>query len=196
MMAKIAKAGLVSGSRVIRRLAKRGRREDGNAMVEMALVSAFVYIPMLFGIFQVSYGLYVYNYVCSAAHQATRYAAVRGVNSCTVQSNFVDCNLNPTGSTNPAAGAGTPLQKYVRSVGFMGIDPSKITVTGTWYTRSNDNSSGFSNASWATACTTTGCNAIGNTVEVSVKYQFPLNIPFWKNKSLPITGISKMMISE
>jgi hypothetical protein len=175
---------------------KRGRREDGNTMVEMALVSAFVYLPMLFGVFQVSYGLYVYNYVCSAAHQATRYAAVRGVNSCTIQSNFVDCNLSPAGSTNPSPGSGTPLQNYVQSFGFMGIDQSKITVTGTWYTRSNDNSGGFSNASWTPACTTSGCNAIGNAVEVSVVYQFPLNIPFWKNKTLPITGVSKMMISE
>ena len=41
--------------------------------MEMALVCAFIYLPMLFGIFQVSYGLErPHNYVCNVAHQATR----------------------------------------------------------------------------------------------------------------------------
>ncbi len=172
-------------------------REDGNSMVEMALVSAFIYLPMLFGIFQVSYGLYVYNYVCNVAHQATRYAAVRGVNSCVIQSDFVDCNMSPGGSTNPSPGAGTPLQRYVQSYGYAGINPANLTVTATWYSRTNDNSSGFSVAQWDTACTaSTGCNAIGNAVQVAVVYQFPLNIPFWKKQSLPITGVSMQMITE
>jgi Flp pilus assembly protein TadG len=181
---------------MISSLIRGGRREEGGSLVEMALVCAFVYLPMLFGIFQVSYGLYVYNYVCDVAHQATRYAAVRGSNSCIIQSDFINCNLNPTGSTHPLPGTGTPLQNYVQGFGFAGIDPSKLTVTATWYSRSNDNSSGFSNASWTTACTTAGCNAIGNAVQVTVVYQYPLNIPFWKSMTLPITGVSKMMISE
>ena len=178
------------------RLISRVNREEGNTMVEMALVSAFVYLPILFGIFQVSYGLYVYNYVCNVAHQATRYAAVRGSNSCVIQSDFVDCNMSPSGSTNPAPGSGTPLQNYVQNFGYMGIDPANLTVTATWYTRTNDNSSGFSIAKWDTACTTTGCNNIGNAVKVAVTYQFPLNIPFWSNRTLPITGVSMQMITE
>jgi Flp pilus assembly protein TadG len=163
-------------------------------MVEMALVCAFVYLPMLFGIFEVAQGLYVYNFVCSAAHQATRYAAVRGANSCTIQGNFVDCNLNPTGSTNSPSGSGTPLQAYVQSLSFMGIDQSKLTVTPTWFSRSNDNSSGFSIASWDSPCAASSCNAIGNAVQVVVTYNFPLGIP--GGRTLAITGVSKMMISE
>lgn len=192
MIRGILKAAYAPISKAI----NKSRREEGSSMVEMALVCAFVYLPMLFGIFQVSYGLYVYNYVCSVAHQATRYAAVRGTPSCTIQSNFVDCNLNPTGSTNPSPGGGTPLQNFVQSAGLAGINSSNLTVTATWYTRSNDNSKGFSIASWDTACTTSSCNAVGNAVQVAVTYNFPLNIPFWGSKTLPITGVSKMMISE
>jgi len=173
---------------------RRSPGENGSAMVEMALVCAFVYLPMLFGIFQVAYGLYIYNFVCSAAHQATRYAAVRGSNSCIVQSNFVNCNLNPTGSTNTPSGAGTPLQNYVDTLSLMGIDQSKLSVAPTWFSRSNDNSSGFSNGSWNTPCATAGCNAIGNAVQVTVTYNFPLGIP--GGRTLAITGVSKMMISE
>lgn len=181
--------------RVMRRGLNRSRREDGGSLVEMALVCAFVYVPMLFGIFQVAYGLYIYNFVCSAAHQASRYAAIRGSNSCIIQSDFVNCNLNPTGSTNTPSGAGTPLQKYVQSLSFLGIDQSKLTVTPTWFGRLNDSSGGgFSVASWDTACTAAGCNAIGNSVQVAVTYNFPLAIP--GGRTLAITGVSKMMISE
>ena len=187
---------------LVRRLLRGARREEGGSLVEMALVSAFVYLPMMFGIFQVSYGLYVYNFVCSAAHQATRYAAVRGSNSCTIQSNFVDCDLSPAGSNNPAPGAGTPLQNYVQSLAFAGISPNNLTVTSSWYSQNftAPSGTGFSTADWNTACTdtssTNNCNNIGNAVQVSVVYQFPLHIPFWGGKTLPITGVSKMLISE
>jgi hypothetical protein len=196
-MTATAKTKLAQGSRMISRLKRTSCREDGGSMVEMALVCAFVYLPMLFGIFQVSYGLYVYNYVCNVAHEATRYAAVRGSTSCIIQSNFVDCNLSPGGSTNPLPGSGTPLQNYVQSFGYAGLDATKLTVTATWYSRTNDESSGFSSALWSTTCTgSTDCNVVGNAVQVAVVYQFPLNIPFWKNKTLPITGISRQMITE
>jgi Flp pilus assembly protein TadG len=190
--------------RILRWPLRVARREEGGSLVEMALVCAFVYLPMLFGIFQVSYGLFVYNYVCDVAHQATRYAAVRGSNSCVIQGNFVDCNLSPAGSSNstPASSSGsTTLQNYVQNMNFMGIDINKLTVTANWYTESFAGSGGFSVGSWSTTpCTSTvinnTCNDIGNAVQVQVVYQFPLNIPFWKNKTLPITARSQMMISE
>jgi len=195
LRANLIKADFSLVLRAIRFCVKRSRREDGNSLVEMALVCAFVYLPMLFGIFQVAYGLYIYNFVCNVAHQATRYAAIRGSNSCIVQSNFVDCNLNPTGSTNPPSASGTPLDNYVKSLSFMGIDQSRITVTPTWFGRLNDSSGGgFSVASWDTPCNTAGCNAIGNSVQVVVTYNFPLGIP--GGRTLAITGVSKMMISE
>lgn len=191
----VNKTGAVSA---IRRMVRRGGREDGGSLVEMALVCAFVYLPMLFGVFQVSYGLYVYNYVCSVAHEASRYAAVRGSNSCVIQSNFVDCNLGPGGSSNPTSTSGsTTLQNYVQGMNYMGIDPTKLTVTATWWSESFNNSSGFSVGSWATQCTSGAtCNDIGNAVQVQVTYQFPLNIPFWGSQSLSINGLSRMMISE
>jgi Flp pilus assembly protein TadG len=195
---------------MIRRMVRGVRRDEGGSLVEMALVSAFIYMPMLFGLFQVSYGLYIYNYVCSAAHQATRYAAVRSSNSCIIESDFVDCDLNPAGSTNAAplvTGTTTPLQSYVQKLAAAGINPTNLTVTATWYKERFTTSSGFSVADWSQPCgNTAACmiggtangysNDIGNVVQVSVVYQFPLNIPFLPQKSLPITGVSQMMISE
>lgn len=215
MTAKAKNTNGVPGRlRAIRCVIRSGRREEGSSLVEIALVSAFIYLPILFGIFQVSYGLYVYNFVCSAAHQATRYAAMRGVNSCVIQSNFVDCNLNPTGSTNSAPGSATPMQNYVQNMNIAGVNPSNLTVTTTWYVEQFTATSGFSVGDWSqscgsasgstaggsSSCTVNGssytANNIGNAVQVQVTYQFPLGIPFWGSKTLGITGQSKMMISE
>jgi len=179
------------------RRARRG--EEGSALVEMALVSAFIFLPMLFAIFQVSYGLFVYGYVSHVSRLATRYASVRGVESCAISSTFVDCNLGPSGSTNPSAGSGsTPLQNYVQNLGYPGIDSSRLTVTSQWYTETISNAGGgaFSTSDWTTQCTTGTCNSKGNAVRVTVSYQFPLNIPFWRNSNLSIASTSQMMINE
>lgn len=185
------------------RLLRHGRREDGGSLVEMALILALVYLPMLFGIFEISYGVFVYNYVCNSSRQAARYAAVRGWNSCTIASTFVDCDVNPTGSTNstPASTSGSQtLQNYIVNMRPPGIDPSKVTVTATWLTQTFNEASGFSVASWSACSTTdnvsTPCNIPGYAVQVQVTYNFQLSIPFVGQKTLPITGVSQMMIDE
>jgi hypothetical protein len=181
-------------------LVRRGRRgEEGSVLVEMALVSAFVFLPMLFGIIQVSYGLYVYSYVCEVSRLATRYASVRGANSCTIAPAFTDCNLGPGGSTNSSPGSGsTPLQNYVQNLGYPGIDMSKLTVTSTWYAENitTPSGGGYSTVDWNTACTSGTCNAKGDAVQVVVTYPFPLNIPFWRQSTINISSTSMMMINE
>ena len=65
-------------------LQRRSRCEEGATLVEMALVCAFIVIPMLFGIIEVSLALYSYNFVTDAAREATRYAVVRGPQTCVI----------------------------------------------------------------------------------------------------------------
>ena len=187
---------------LLRRILRRGRSEQGGSMVEMALVCAFVYLPMLFAVFEISYGVYIYNYVCTMSNMAARYAAVRGSFSCGAGTNFVDCNLNPAGSSNPTSTSGADtLKNYIQQFGFPKLAPALLTVTPTWYSQSFTSSGGgFSIANWNTACTTvdangSACNTPGDAVEVVVTYNFPLNIPFWGQKTLPISGKSKMLIN-
>jgi TadE-like protein len=179
---------------------RRGRRsEEGSSLVEMALVSAFIFLPMLFGIIEVSYGVYVYGYVCESSRLATRYASVRGAESCTIAPSFTDCNLGPGGSTNSSPGSGsTPLQNYVQNLGYPGIDTSKLTVTSTWYTENitNPTAGAYSTVDWNTSCTSGTCNNKGYAVRVVVSYPFPLNIPFWKNATINLSSTSQMMINE
>ena len=180
------------------------RGEDGATLVEMALICAFVVIPMLFGIIEVSLALYSYNFVTDAAREATRYAVVRGPQTCVIAPTFPDCNLSPAGSTNPTSGSGsTTLQTYVQNLGYPGINPSNLTVTATWWSANvvNPGTGAFSTTDWNTQCTTTdlngnACNSIGNAVRVVVTYAFPLNIPFWKNVTVNLTSTAQMTINE
>jgi Flp pilus assembly protein TadG len=135
--------------------------EEGSSLVEFAVSSAVLFM-CLFGIFGLCGALYSYNFVADAAHEATRYAIVRG-SDC---SGLTNCNLSTSG----------PLQTYVRSLGYPGINPNNLTVAATW----------------------PGGNAPGNTVSVTVTYTYPLNIPFWKQSGtiLHLTNTSAMTISQ
>ena len=173
-------------------------REDGATLVEMGL-SCAVMLVLLFGIIQMSMALYAYNFVAEAAREATRYAVVRGSNSCVISSTFPDCNLTPVASGNSGVAYTTsPLQTYVRGRGFPFAD--RMNVTASWLIQSQDASG---HMTWPTACTgaadpTTGnpCNNVGYAVQATVSYAYPLNIPFLQPITLNIHSTSQMVISE
>jgi Flp pilus assembly protein TadG len=96
---------------------RRLRGEEGSALVEFAISSTVLFL-CLFGILGLCGALYTYNFVVDAAHEATRYAIVRG-SAC---SRLTNCNLSSS----------TTLQTYVRSLGYPGINPNNLTVAATW----------------------------------------------------------------
>jgi hypothetical protein len=173
---------------------KEGRKgalgEEGSSTIELALCCA-VFLSLLFGVIQFCFALYVSNFVSEAAREATRYAAVRGSNSCAISSSFPDCNLSPLSP-------GNPIQDYLRLHAYPGIDVTKLTATPTWWNVTTTNAGGgaFSTSTWTTQCTTGTCNLKRNAVQVVVQYPYPLNIPFWKNVKLNLTSTSRMVISQ
>jgi len=181
---------------------RRVGSEEGNSLVEMALVSAFVLLPALFGIIEFSYGLYTYNWVNMVSRQATRYAVVRGAPSCEIQAGFQNCDLGPDSATN--ASTATALRNYVASFAYPGIytDSSHLTVSTTWLSPTvTSGAGGYSKTSWTTPCTTSAantpkCNTPGYAVRVSIQYNFPLAIPYWRSLTLPFTATSQMVINE
>jgi Flp pilus assembly protein TadG len=166
-------------------------REDGSNILEMAIVCA-VYFAMLFGIIQFCLVFYAYHFVAEAAREATRYAVIRGEDSCTISATFPNCNLLPTTS-------GNPLQTYVQGLGYPYA--TKMTVTATWWEPTQSSSTPPA-TSWTTACTTAldssgrPCNAPGNAVLVTVTYNFPISVPYWKSTTIQLNSASEMMISE
>ena len=165
--------------------------EEGATLVEMALASILM-LAMLFGIIEISIALYSYHFVSEAAREVTRYAVVRGSNSCVSSLNAMQpCNIGPTSS-------GNLLQTYAQSLGYSGIMPGNITVTATWWVASINSTS--LTTQWVTQCTTLNdslgnpCNNPGNQVQVVVQYAFPLNIPFWRATTLTVRSNSSGVI--
>ena len=95
---------------------RRLRGEEGATLVEFALSSGILFMS-LFGIIGLCNALYSYNFVSDAAHEATRYALVRG-SACT---GFTDCNITSA-----------QLQTYVQNLGYPGIIKSNLTAAATW----------------------------------------------------------------
>src|ERR1700722_12356327 len=100
----------------------RLRGEEGSALVEFAISSTVLFL-CLFGILGLCGALYTYNFVVDAAHEATRYAIVRG-SSC---SGLTNCPLSSNATT-----ASATLQTYVQTLGYPGIVANNLTAAATW----------------------------------------------------------------
>ena len=184
----------------LKRARFRMSSEQGSALVEMAL-SSTIFLSVLFGIAQVSIALYANNAISEAAREATRYAAIRGSNSCfTSTSTFPNCNLGPDDATGNAT-ASTQLQNYILSRHYPVT--GNITVTANWLSPT-----GGSPNTWTLACTTSldpnttsplyndACNYPGHAVQVQVTLAYPLSIPFVKAQTLSLHSTSQMVISN
>lgn len=93
------------------------RSEEGATLMEFAVSSTVLFLCM-FGIFALCGALYSYNFVSDAAHDASRYALVRG-SAC---SGLTDCP-NVTSAE---------IQTYVRKLGYPGIIASNLTASASW----------------------------------------------------------------
>jgi Tfp pilus assembly protein PilV len=175
----------------------RLRREEGASLVEVA-ISLSVYLMLLFGVIELSLTLYSYNFVSDAAREATRYAVIRGANSCVPNPAFPNCNLRPstvTSSTNPSA---NPVLDYIDTLRYPGLNPNHLSAAVTWWS-AKQNASG--NMSWANQCSAdldakgNPCNTEGNAVRVVVTYNFPLTLPWMRASLVKVSSTSQMVIN-
>ena len=179
-------------------------REEGATLVEMGLAGIVAFM-FLFGIVETSYLLYSYNYVSNAARDASRYAVVRGPNSCNDANitPFPDCGLKPSKFTSTTDPTKNPLLNYVEAMGYPGLTASNTSME-VKYLVATKTSAGATTWATDTNCSSTSdtdsngnpCNNVGNMMNIKVTYNFPLNIPFWKNTTVPVSSTSQMMISE
>jgi Flp pilus assembly protein TadG len=149
---------------------------DGQALVEFA-VACLILIPMIFGFIEICLALYSYNFVYDAAREATRYAMVRGSTSCANTPQLWNCGITTA----------APIQTYVQSLGFPGA--RNLTATVTWLRASTTRPT-----TW-TACGTP-CTQPGNEVQVQVRYNFPIGIPFWRVTTIDFASKSTMVITQ
>lgn len=153
---------------------RHARGERGSAIVEFALAS-MVLLTLVFGVIAIAMALYAYHFVSDAAREGTRYAINRG-SSCLAYSGF----------TSACPAIESDVQSYVRGLAFPGINPSLMDVYTTWPTT----------GSTCTPSPAPYCNNPGNLVQVTVRYHFPLTIPFIPAETLTMTSSSEMVISD
>jgi TadE-like protein len=171
--------------------------EQGASLVEVA-VSLAVYLSLLFAVIEFSLALYAYNFVSDAAREATRYAVIRGENSCVPNPSFPNCNLRPASVTSATNPSGNPVLQYIDSFRYPGLNPNNLSATVSWWV-ANQNASG--NTSWTTECVGSvdvhgnPCNAEGNAIKVVVTYNFPLSIPWLRPTITNVSSTSQMVIN-
>jgi Flp pilus assembly protein TadG len=157
---------------------RRGSDDRGATLVELAL-SSIILFSFVFGIMDMSLAIYGYHFISEAAREGTRYAIVRGstAGGGTACASYTSGNCQATSAQ---------VQQYVKSFSFPGISEGLMTVTPSW-----------SAYPVGVACTpSASCNNPGNLVTVLVQYQFPVNIPFVKHKTLTMNSTSAMVISQ
>jgi Flp pilus assembly protein TadG len=157
--------------------------EQGGSLVEMA-ISCLILIPVLFGIIQLSIGLYCYHYAADAAREATRWAIVRGS---TCNDLFGSGYCSPTDG-NGSGATSNDIDQYVKKLGYP--YSSKVTTATNWCTNG-----GSIPATW-TSCSTTPAGTPGNQVQVTVSYAYPLIIPFLKSNTINLSSVSSMTIVQ
>lgn len=140
-------------------------------MVEFAVASTALFL-ILFGVIEFGRAMYMYHAVANAARIGSRWAMVRGSQSCSY----------PTGkalATCPATSA--EIASYVQSVVPLD-DSSALTVTASW-------PGGGQNC--AAGVPTPGC-----TVAVTAQNQFNFALPFVSPVNWTISSTSQMTISQ
>jgi Flp pilus assembly protein TadG len=165
---------------LIQRIPKAGRGQEGAALVEMALSSA-VFLSVMIGAFAMILALYSYHFVADIAREATRYASVRGSQSCINTPTLPNCNTSTS----------APIQTWVRGRQYpfasslnVVVSYLKPTISGTPAT-----------TTWS-ACTSGTCNLPGNMVKVAVTFAYPISIPFWRRTTINLGSTSSMIISQ
>lgn len=141
-------------------------------MVEFAVASTALLL-LVFGLIEFARGMYTYHAVANAARIGSRWAMVRGTQSCS----------GATGrqlATCPATS--DEVQTYVRSVVPMS-DSNDLNVSATW----PGGNQGCKSADHHTA----GC-----VVVVTASNNFDFAIPFVSTTELQISSTSQMIISQ
>jgi Flp pilus assembly protein TadG len=157
--------------------------DEGGSLVEMAL-SCLILIPVLFGIVQLSIGLYCFHFAADAAREATRWAIVRGSTCNTI---FGTAYCSPT-DTDGSGATGNDIAQYVKGLGYP--YSGAVTVTTKWCV-----ASAGSSKSWS-SCSLSRNNDPGNQVQVTVSYAYPLVIPFVPKNTLNVSSVSSMTIVQ
>ncbi|HEX8712087.1 MAG TPA: TadE/TadG family type IV pilus assembly protein [Terracidiphilus sp.] len=162
----------------------RGHGEEGSALVETAL-TIIVMFSLLFGVIQISLAAYSFHYVSNAAHEASRYAIVRGGGWGTACSSYSDSMCTASADN---------IKNYVhqRSVSYPGISIATSNVCVHYW--SSVQSPAPTTCTDSTGSTT--YNSVGDIVQVTINYPFTFSAPGIPSYTYTLTSTSMMVIAQ
>ena len=162
------------------------RDERGATLVETA-ISMMTLLMLIFSVIEASLMVYSFHFVANAAHEATRYAIVRG------SSWAATCD--GTGSAGSGYGSSmctaspTDIANYVANRNFAGVNIAASNVCVEYF------SSVPSSAS-ATCTASSSPNGPGDIVQVTITYPFTLAVPLLPGYTINLTSTSQMAIAQ
>ncbi len=174
------------GSRLRRASIYRLREEQGQSLVETAL-SMMMLLCLIFAVIEASWGVYSLHYLANGAHEAARYAIVRGGGW------GAACD----GSGAAGSGSGSSMcqaspqdiANFVASRNFPGINITASDVCVEYFSSVP--------ASASTTCNgNTGPNADGDIVQVTISYPFSFTVPFLNRYTWHLSSTSQMVIAQ
>jgi Flp pilus assembly protein TadG len=162
--------------------------QRGGTLVETA-ISFLLLLALIFGVIEGSLAVYSYHFLASAAHEATRYAIVRG--------GGWDMSCDGSGSTGSGYGSSgctanaTDVANYVANRNFPGLRITAADVCVEYL--------GSSPGSATTACTASTANTDnvpGDIVQVTISYPYTISVPGLPRYSFTMSSTSAMAISQ
>lgn len=177
------------------RTARRSpHRESGAILVESALTTLLL-VAMLIGAMQISLALYSYHFVAHAAHEATRYAIVRG--SDWTNSSGVANACDGTGNTGSGynsvmcEASVADVQNFVANMNFPGINITPGDVCVEYFSSIPSSAS-----SSCTNSTGTLADGLGDVVQVTITYPYSFGIPGLGAYNYTLASTSQMVIAQ
>lgn len=165
----------------------RAARDDQGAELLEAAFSMMVMLIFIFGVIEACWAVYGLHYVANVAHEAARYAIVRGASwtsacdgSGTAGSGYGSsmCEASPADIAN-----------FVANRNFPGLNITAGDVCVEYFSSVP--------AAASTSCSgNTGPEAVGDIVQVTVSYPFTLTLPGLPAYTWNLASTSQMVIAE
>lgn len=151
--------------------------EAGSELVEFAL-SISIWVGAIFLLMYGAFALYAAHFVANAAEGAGRYAMVRG-------SSWDGASCS--GSTFDCTATSTDISNYVTATMPPGLSSSNVSVASSW---PGTTSSG------GTCDSVDGANSPNCIVKITVTYSYLFPVPFFTQKTLPLSSTSQVTITQ
>lgn len=165
---------------------RAARDEQGAELLEAAF-SMMAILIFIFGAIEACWAVYGLHYVANVAHEAARYAIVRGA------SWPGTCDGNGTAGSGYASSmceaSPADIANFVASRNFPGLNIAASDVCVEYFSSVP--------AAASTSCSgNTGPRAVGYIVQVTVSYPFTLTLPVLPAYTWNLASTSHMVIAQ